>query len=157
MERDDDSPGTGHLDGVEHRFPVRVYFEDTDASGVVYHANYLRYIERARTEMLRLAGIDHRASVDAGMGAYAVAAVHIRFVVPARLDDVLLVVSRLSRLRAASVLVHQQVRRGAQMVADAAITLALVAPSGRPRRHPAAWTAILHPFIAPEESVCTPS
>ena len=65
----EDQPLEGRFDGPEHRFPVRVYFEDTDLSGVVYHANYLRYMERARSDMLRLAGIDQRATMEAGGGA----------------------------------------------------------------------------------------
>ena len=69
-----DQPVDGRFDGPEHRFPVRVYFEDTDLSGIVYHANYLRYMERARSDMLRLAGIDQRAHQESGGGAYAVTA-----------------------------------------------------------------------------------
>jgi acyl-CoA thioester hydrolase len=68
-----DAPATGRFDGVEHRFPVRVYFEDTDLSGVVYHANYLRFMERARSDMLACVGIDQRGSFDGGEGVYAVA------------------------------------------------------------------------------------
>ena len=64
-----DLPVEGRFDGIEHRLPVRVYFEDTDLSGVVYHANYLRYMERGRSDMLRLAGIDQRAAQEAGEGA----------------------------------------------------------------------------------------
>jgi len=64
-----DQPTAGRFEGREHLFPVRVYFEDTDLSGVVYHANYLRFMERARSAMLRLAGIDQRAVFDAGEGA----------------------------------------------------------------------------------------
>ena len=137
-----DQPVEGRFDRGEHRFPVRVYFEDTDLSGVVYHANYLRYMERARSDMLRLAGIDQRAVFEAGEGAYAVADLAIRYRVPARLDDALLVVSRVRRVRAASVVIHQQVSRGATMVAEADVTAALVAASGRPKRQPQAWLDI---------------
>ena len=86
-----DQPVEGRFDGIEHRFPVRVYFEDTDLSGVVYHANYLRYMERARSDMLRLAGIDQRAAQEAREGAYAVSALAIRYRAPAKLDDALVV------------------------------------------------------------------
>ena len=151
-----DQPGAGRFNGVEHRLGLRVYFEDTDLSGVVYHANYLRFMERARSDMLRLAGIDQRAAFDAGEGAYAVADLSIRYRAPARLDDALLVVSRLIQVRAASVVIHQQVRRGGEVLADATVTAALVARSGRPRRQPAAWTAIYHQLL-PQESACTPS
>jgi acyl-CoA thioester hydrolase len=84
-------PHSGRFDGVERRLPIRVYFEDTDLSGVVYHANYLRFMERGRSDMLRLAGIDQRAVFEAGEGAYAVASLAIRYRAPARLDDALVV------------------------------------------------------------------
>ena len=137
-------------------FPVRVYYEDTDVSGVVYHANYLRYMERARSDMLRLAGIDQRRQMEVGGGAYAVTDLHIRYRLPARLDDALLVVSRLEQVKAASVVIHQQVRRGAEVLTDATVTAALVAPGGRPRRQPAEWTAIYRNLL-PQERQCIPS
>lgn len=146
-----DLPATGYLDGAEHCYPVRAYFEDTDPSGVVYHANYLRYMERARTEWLRLVGIDHGARVAAGEGAYAVADMHLRFSAPARLDDALLVVSRLGRIRAAGVVVHQEVRRGELLLAVATVTLALVTAAGRPVRQPPAWIAIFEGLAAQGE------
>jgi acyl-CoA thioester hydrolase len=137
-----DQPLDGYFEGREHRFAVRVYFEDTDLSGVVYHANYLRFMERARSDMLRIAGIDQRAVFEAGEGAYAVADLAIRYRAPARLDDALLVVSRVIAVRAASVVIHQTVRRGAVVLTEADVTAALVAASGRPRRQPRAWLDI---------------
>jgi len=95
-------PG-GLFDGPLHRFAVRAYFEDTDLSGVVYHANYLRWFERARSDMLRLLGIDQRAAQEAGEGAYAVADLSIRYAAPARLDDDVLIESRVEEMGAASV------------------------------------------------------
>ncbi|MCP3734178.1 tol-pal system-associated acyl-CoA thioesterase [Sphingomonas sp. RP10(2022)] len=142
-----DQPQAGRFEGREHRYPVRVYFEDTDLSGVVYHANYLRFMERARSDMLRLAGIDQRAVHEAGEGAYAVADLSIRYRAPARLDDALLVVSRVMQVRAASVVIHQTVRRGSLVLTEATVTAALVAPSGRPKRQPAAWTDIYQRLI----------
>ena len=142
-----DLPLEGYFDGREHRFALRVYFEDTDLSGVVYHANYLRYMERARSDMLRVAGIDQRAVFEAGEGAYAVAALAIRYAAPARLDDALIVVSRLLAVRAASVVIHQSVRRGAVVLATAEVTVALVAASGRAKRQPRAWLDIYERLI----------
>lgn len=133
--------------GGEHRFPLRVYFEDTDLSGVVYHANYLRFIERARSDMLRIAGIDQRATFAAGEGAYAVVDLHIRYRAPARLDDALLVVSRVMRASPARVVIHQTVMRDAVVVAQAEGTAALVGPDGRPRRQPRAWLDIYQRLI----------
>lgn len=148
MASDDlDRPAEGRFVGSEHRFPVRVYFEDTDLSGVVYHANYLRYMERARSDMLRLAGIDQRAHHDAGDGAYAVTDLAIRYRAPAKLDDALVVVTTLGAVRAASVDIHQTVMRGETILTEGRVTAALVAPSGRPRRQPAEWVAIFETLM----------
>ncbi len=142
-----DQPCGGRFDGREHRFPVRVYFEDTDLSGVVYHANYLRYMERARSDMLRVAGIDQRGAHEAGEGAYAVASLAIRYAAPAKLDDALVVVSRLMQVRAASVAIHHRVMRDALVLAEADVVVAMVAPSGRPRRQPSAWITIYERLV----------
>ncbi len=142
-----DLPTAGRFDGREHRFPVRVYFEDTDLSGVVYHANYLRYMERARSDMLRVAGIDQRSTHEAGEGAYAVASLNIRYAAPARLDDALLVVSRLKQVRAASVSIHQRVMRDGVVLAEADVVAAMVAAGGRPKRQPRAWTDIYERLV----------
>ena len=142
-----DQPVEGRFDGREHRFPVRVYFEDTDLSGVVYHANYLRFMERARSDMLRLVGVDQRGVMEAGGGAYAVSDLAIKYHRPARLDDALVVVSRLIKVRAAAVAIHQRVMRGAEMLTEAEVTAALVAPDGRPRRQPAEWAAAYKDLI----------
>ncbi len=131
-----DQPAGGRFEGREHLFPLRVYFEDTDLSGVVYHANYLRYMERARSDMLRVAGIDQRAVHEAGEGAYAIVDLAIRYRAPARLDDALIVASRVIRASPASVVIHQTVRRGSLVLTEAEVTAALVAPSGRPKRQP---------------------
>ncbi|SOB86695.1 acyl-CoA thioester hydrolase [Sphingomonas guangdongensis] len=137
----DQLPLDGRFEGAEHLFPVRVFFEDTDLSGVVYHANYLRYVERARSAMLRLAGVDQRATHEAGEGVYVVRDVHIRYAAPARFEDVLLVRSRLMQVRAAAVHIHHRVMRGDVMLVDARVEAAFVAPTGRPRRQPAEWVA----------------
>ena len=132
-------PPHGCVDGPVHRYAVRVYFEDTDLSGVVYHAKYLRWFERARSDMLRLLGVDQRAAQEAGEGAYAVTELAIRYFAPARLDDVVLVESRAEELRAASCRMHQRALRGDSLLAEARIRVGFVDPAGRPRRQPAAW------------------
>ena len=144
---DPDRPGEGRFSGREHRFPVRVYFEDTDLSGVVYHANYLRFMERARSDMLRLAGVDQRGHHDAGEGAYAVTDLAIRYRAPARLDDALVVVTSLVAVRAASVDIHQRVMRGETILAEAQVTAALVTPADRPRRQPTEWVAAFQKLL----------
>ncbi|MBC2776098.1 tol-pal system-associated acyl-CoA thioesterase [Parasphingopyxis marina] len=134
-----DQPVSGRFDGSEHRFPVRVYFEDTDLTGIVYHANYLRYMERARSDMLRLAGIDQRATMESGGGAYAVVDLTIKYRRPAKLEDDLLVVSHVTEVRAASCFIHQRVMRMNEILVEATVTAALVSPEGRPQRQPRAW------------------
>ena len=136
-----DLPADGRIVAGEHRFPIRVYFEDTDLSGIVYHANYLRYMERARSDMLRLAGVDQRGHQEAGGGAYAVTALAIRYRAPARLDDALVVHTRLVQVRAASVDIQQRVMRGHDILTQADVTAALVGASGRPQRQPKEWIA----------------
>jgi acyl-CoA thioester hydrolase len=134
-----DRPYAGGFDGGTHRFALRVYFEDTDLTGIVYHANYLRFLERARSDMLRAAGIDQRAAHEAGTGAYAVADLAIRYRRPARLEDALVVHSRVTGVRAASCAIQQNVMRGDEVLAEAEVTAAFLSPDGRPRRQPRAW------------------
>lgn len=140
MEPSDfDQPYRGGFVGAEHRFALTVYFEDTDTAGIVYYANYLKYMERARSDMLRVVGIDQRAAIDTGEGAYAVAEARIKYRRPAKLGDDLVVASRVAAVRAASVDIHQRVIRGAELLAEAQITAAFLTPDGRPRRQPADW------------------
>ncbi|MBB5711767.1 tol-pal system-associated acyl-CoA thioesterase [Sphingomonas xinjiangensis] len=136
----------GHFQGLEHHFGLRVYFEDTDLTGIVYHANYLRYMERARSDMLAAAGIDQRSVFEAGEGAYAVRDIALRYRTPARLSDDLVVVSRLTELRGASVRIQQRVMRGETIVAQAEVEAAFVSPTGRPRRQPQEWVAKFEPL-----------
>jgi acyl-CoA thioester hydrolase len=134
-----DQPYRGGFIGSEHHFALTVYFEDTDTAGVVYYANYLKYMERARSDMLRAAGIDQRAAIDDGSGVYAVAEANIRYLRPARLGDDLRIVSTLAHVRAASVVIHQTVSRGPEQLAHARITAAFLTPDGRPTRQPREW------------------
>ena len=134
-----DQPYEGEFAGATHRFALRVYFEDTDVAGMVYYANYLRFMERARSDMLRLLGIDQRSAMESGEGVYAVAEVAIRYRAPARLGDDLLVVTDIEAIRAASVLIHQRVMRGDEILTDATVTAAFLTLEGRPRRQPREW------------------
>jgi acyl-CoA thioester hydrolase len=146
MERDD-LPTRGRFVGREHRFPVRVYFEDTDLSGVVYHANYLRFMERARSDMLSVAGIGQREAFEADGGVYVVADLSIRYRRSARLDDDLIVVSTLKRFMAASATIHQRVMLGQEILTDATVLAAFVGPGGKPRRQPRTWRAIFEGLL----------
>ena len=127
--------------GGTHHFALRVYFEDTDVAGIVYYANYLKFMERARSDMLRGAGIDQRAVLEAGEGVYVVTEANIRYRRPARLDDELVVLSRVLEVRAASCVIHQRVRREHEVLADARITAAFLSLDGRPKRQPRHWVS----------------
>lgn len=138
----------GAFVGNEHHYRLRIYYEDTDLSGIVYHANYLRYMERARSDMLRLAGIDQRTAIEAGEGAWAVTDLAIKYLRPAKLDDDLLVVSTVEAVRGASVIIAQRILRSQDALTSGRVTAAFLSPEGRPRRQPAGWadrfTAIMN-------------
>lgn len=141
MRGDLDRPYQGAFVGRTHHFALRVYFEDTDVSGVVYHGNYLKYMERARSDMLRAAGIDQRAAIESGEGVYVVADLEIKYRASARLDDDLRVLSEVLEVRAASCTIQQRVMRGTEVLTAARVTAAFVR-EGRPTRQPRAWVEV---------------
>jgi len=136
-----DAPYQGSFTNGVHRFGVRVYYEDTDLTGVVYHANYLRYMERARADMLRCLGIEQAAVFAAGQGFYSVRDLALTYRAPARLDDSLVVVSRVAMVRAAATVLLQDVWRGETLLTSGRVTAAWLAMNGRPQRQPRAWAA----------------
>lgn len=129
-----------------HRFDLRVYYEDTDAGGVVYYANYLKFIERARTEWLRARGVDHAALRATHNLIFVVAGVEARYRRPARLDDRLFVETRPDSPGAARMKLAQTVHRDDQMLFRSIVDIALVdVDTGRPARAPADLIAALTP------------
>ena len=134
-----DQPYRGGFIGPEHHFALTVYFEDTDTAGIVYYANYLKFMERARSDMIRAAGVDQNSAHHEGEGVYAVAECTIRYLKPARLGDDLIVVSTVDQVRACTVLIQQRVMRGTEMLTDARVTAAFLTPDGRPQRQPRDW------------------
>jgi len=145
-------PTSGLIENGNHFLPVRVYYEDTDAGGIVYHAAYLRFAERARSEFLRVIGWEHeRMRVETGLG-WVVRRAEIDFRAPARLDDALTIVTWLTALGGASMRAVQSVRRGVTELVRLHLQLALLTPSGRPARVPATLRAALLPFLADQES-----
>ena len=129
--------------GGRHIYPVRVFYEDTDAAGVVYYANYLRFAERARTELLRAFGVSQRAlAVDDGL-SFAVRRVEADFLAPARLDDALEVVTEVAEVRGASVTMHQAVRRGGEELVRLVVRIGCVNDRARATRLPAGLAAAL--------------
>jgi acyl-CoA thioester hydrolase len=134
-----DTPYRGGFVGAEHHFALTVYFEDTDTAGVVYYANYLKFMERARSDMLRAVGVNQAEVLHRGEGAYYVAECNIRYNQPARLGEDLHVISSVEAVRAVSVLIHQRVMRGEEQLADARVTAAFLDANGRPQRQPKDW------------------
>ena len=140
----------GTLEGDTHLYAVRVYYEDTDLSGITYHANYLRWFERARSDLLRRLDIDQRAAIEAGEGAYAVSAINLKYLRPARLDDDVLIETHCTELKAASCRMHQLAFRLAgkqrELLAEAHLRVGFVSPEGRPKRQPEEWRAAFAQF-----------
>lgn len=131
-----------------HRWPVRVYYEDTDAGGVVYHARYLHFFERARTEFMRALGLDHsRLLADYGV-VFTVRRVDLELAAPARLDDALEVSTRLDAMTGARLRVRQEARREGRLLAGGDLQLAVVGTDLRPKRLPAALTDRLAAWVA---------
>jgi acyl-CoA thioester hydrolase len=131
-----------------HRLPVRVYYEDTDFAGVVYYANYLRFLERGRSELLREAGIDQGTlKRDPGV-VFVVRSLAIDYLAPARFDDMLEVRTVVTRLRGASAEMGQEVWRGADCLVRASVTVACMDTAGRPRRLPEVMREGLAQFAA---------
>ncbi|ANU07300.1 YbgC/FadM family acyl-CoA thioesterase [Paraurantiacibacter namhicola] len=138
---DQPAPATGRFDGAAFLFPMRVYFEDTDVMGIVYYANYLKWFERARWEMLRALGVDLLGSQERGDGAYAVTEANLKYRGSARLDDSIIIRSTADEIRAASVLVRQQAWRGDELLVEGALRVGFISPEGRPIRQPDEWRA----------------
>lgn len=127
-----------HEGGRAHALPIRVYFEDTDFSGLVYHASYVRWCERGRSDFLRLLGGDHRQLIDGGGGhepaAFVVRRMTFDFLKPARIDELLEVVTRVKAIGAASLTLLQSVKREGVTLVEAEVTVVLISVSGKPLR-----------------------
>jgi acyl-CoA thioester hydrolase len=128
----------GNQHGRRHVLPVRVYFEDTDFSGLVYHASYVRWCERGRSDLLRLVGNDHRALIAGSDGrepaAFVVRRMELEFLRPARIDDILEVETRVKEVGAASLILDQKIVRDGAVLCEAKVMVVLVSVSGKPKR-----------------------
>jgi acyl-CoA thioester hydrolase len=146
MERE---PSAGWLEGREHVLPVRIYYEDTDFTGVVYHANYLRYFERGRSDFLRVAGVGHADLLDRpDPAAFTVVRIAVDFRRAARIDDALHVRTVYERVKGPRLFIRQRIVRGAELIAEAQVEAACIDLSGRPRRPPPGLVAALEPLFA---------
>ncbi|WP_299753489.1 tol-pal system-associated acyl-CoA thioesterase [uncultured Boseongicola sp.] len=122
---------------MSHRLTLRVYYEDTDLAGIVYYANYLKYIERGRTEYVREAGIDQvRLKADEGI-VFAVRRIEADYSAPAKFDDLLDVVTQVESVTGARIIMHQVIERAGEVVFEALVTLVALSENGRPARLPA--------------------
>ena len=141
------SPHSGEMVDGEHCYPLRVFYEDTDAGGIVYHARYLNFAERARTEMLRLAGIQ-QSELRARLGVvFALRRCAVDFRRPAVLDDQIEVRSRFTAMKGASLSAVQTIWRGNEELTRIDVDVASVRGDGRPTRIPAAVLAALEPYL----------
>ena len=140
----------GRIEGDTHVLPVRVYFEDTDCAGVVYHANFIKFCERGRSDFIRLLGIDQTglANADAGEPAvFVVRHIAIDYLKPGRMDDVLEIVTSCAEIGSASLKLRQDVRRDGTLIAHALVTVVLVGRSGKPQRLGAIVRNALQRFV----------
>ncbi|VAW21200.1 Tol-Pal system-associated acyl-CoA thioesterase [hydrothermal vent metagenome] len=124
------------MNNKAHRFPVRIYYEDTDFSGNVYHAAYLKFMERARTELLRQNDIHHFELAKQGM-AFAVARLEISYMKPAHIDDILEVVTEIKSTKGARFILEQEIFRGDTILTRSSVTVVAIGENGRPVRLPA--------------------
>jgi acyl-CoA thioester hydrolase len=144
--------GLGYFQGKVHILPISIYYEDTDLSGMVYHANYLRFMERGRTEFFRLAGISRARLEDDERTAWTLRRIAVEYFRPARLDDQIAVHSLLTEVSGARLRVLQRVRRGESLLVEGRIEACITTLSGKPRRLPRKVHETLAPFAAPEET-----
>lgn len=129
----------GRLTETGHVLPVRIYFEDTDFSGLVYHANFLKFMERGRSDMLRLMGVNHDELDEGVFGerlAFAVRRVEVDYLKPARIDDLVEVETVVEESAGVRLILLQSVRRGTDILVKGRITIVILNGEGRPRRLP---------------------
>ncbi len=145
----DAQPSFGAFEGLEHVLPVRVYYEDTDFTGVVYHANYLRFFERGRTEFLRAIGVEHAALLALPQPvAFAVTKLQIAYRGAARVDDALEVRTINYRISSARTGVRQRVLRAGELLTEADVEIVCIGLDGRPCRPPPELTTRLAPYLS---------
>lgn len=146
-----DQPTAGRFDGRDHLLPVRVYYEDTDFTGLVYHANYVRYFERGRSDFLRLAGIGHAQLLEEDEPlAFVVASLNLTYVKPARIDDALTVRTRYQAIRGPRLIISQTVERDGEALCRAEVVAVCIHLDGRPRRPSKRLVDLVTPWLSGE-------
>ena len=142
----------GWIEGETHVLPVRVYFEDTDFTGLVYHANFLKFCERGRSDFIRLLGIAHQSLAEPKEGepaVFVVRRIEIDYLKPARIDEVLEVVTRCAEIGGATLVLDQEVRRDGTPLARAKVSVVLVSHAGKPQRLGQLVRGALQRFVNP--------
>jgi acyl-CoA thioester hydrolase len=145
----DTDPSAGWLVGREHQLPVRIYYEDTDFTGVVYHANYLRYFERGRSDFFRLVGVSHSSLLEQpAPSAFTVTRITVDFKRAARIDDALLVRTTYDAVKGPRLFISQRITRAEELIATALVEAACIDLSGRAIRPPPGLKEALAPLFA---------
>jgi len=145
-----DQPTAGRFVGRDHLLPVRVYYEDTDFTGLVYHANYVRYLERGRSDFMRLTAKGHAELLDeAEPMAFVVSELKLKYLKPARIDDALVVRTTYDAIKGPRLLITQTVERGDEVLCRAEVTAVCIHLDGRPRRPPKSLVDGVTPWLAP--------
>ena len=147
---DPETPSAGWLVGREHQLPVRIYYEDTDFTGVVYHANYLRYFERGRSDFFRLVGVSHSALLERpDPAAFTIVRITVDFKRAARIDDALLVRTTYDSAKGPRLFISQRITRGEELIATAQVEAACIDLKGRARKPPPGLAEALAPLFEP--------
>ena len=141
-------PTAGWLEGRVHVLPVRIYYEDTDFTGVVYHANYLRYFERGRSDFLRLMGVSHQA-LAAQDSAFTITRMEVDFRRAARVDDALQVRTTYDSVKGPRLFISQRIVRADELIAEAKLQAVCIDMAGRAKRPPRDLVEKLRPYFAP--------
>lgn len=148
MPPTDTAPSAGWLEGREHVLPVRIYYEDTDFTGVVYHGQYVRFFERGRSDFLRVVGIGHAELLDRpDPAAFTVVKMSLAFRRPARIDDALHVRTTYDSAKGPRLFIRQKIVRGEELVCEAEVEAACIDLSGRPRKPPQGLLTLLAPLF----------
>jgi acyl-CoA thioester hydrolase len=142
-------PSAGAIEGREHVLPVRIYYEDTDFTGVVYHANYLRYFERGRSDFFRVIGISHTELLELPEPtAFTIIRIELDYKRAARVDDALVVRTTYDSIKGPRLFVSQRITRGDELIAEAQVQAVCIDMKGRARRPPPGMAELLRPYLA---------
>jgi acyl-CoA thioester hydrolase len=147
-----DHPTAGRFEGREHILPVRIYYEDTDFTGLVYHGSYVRFFERGRSDFLRAAGIGHADLLDGERPlAFVVSKMALEFLRPARIDDALTVITTYETMKGPRMRILQRMERAGEVLCRAEVEAVCIRPDGRPARPTPDLIAAVQPWLAPVE------